>query len=121
MIFYFFQVNEEKNIHILYFAFCLLLMKLTIQPIGHINFFYETFFLPIDHFLIRLMVSVNNKANIFSQWSLLKRSFHKDLNYHCCHSFVPADTLLFSVQYYTDIYSFLCQYKHVIPAPNIFL
>lgn len=121
MIFYFFQVNEEKNIHILYFAFCLLLMKLTIQPIGHINFFYETFFLPIDHFLIRLMVSVNNKANIFSQWSLLKHSFHKDLNYHCCHSFVPADTLLFSVQYYTDIYSFLCQYKHVIPAPNIFL
>ena len=121
MIVYFFQANEEKKNHILYFTFCLLLMKLTIQPIEHINFLCETFFLPNDHFLIRLMVSVNNKANMFSQWSLLKHSFYKELNYQCCHSFVPADTLLFSVQYYTDIYLSLCQYKHVIPPPNVFL
>ena len=63
-------------------------MKLTIQPIEHINFLYETFFLPNDHFLIRLMVSVNNKASMFSQWSLLKHSLYKELNYQCCHSFV---------------------------------
>lgn len=49
-LYFFSNLMRKIIIHILYFAFYWLLMKLTKQPPGHNNFFYEISFFCIDHF-----------------------------------------------------------------------